>query len=60
MGFPKEKVFINIDRYGNTSAASVAIALDEARKAGRCGPGDPIIMVAFGAGLTWAACTVKL
>lgn len=60
MGFPKEKVFINIDKYGNTSAASVGIALDEARKAGRCGPGDWIIMVAFGAGLTWAAATVKL
>ena len=60
MGFPKEKVFINIDRYGNTSAASVPIALDEARKAGRCGKGDWIIMVAFGAGLTWASATVKL
>ncbi|HEY4330446.1 MAG TPA: beta-ketoacyl-ACP synthase III [Phycisphaerae bacterium] len=60
MGFPKEKVFINIDRYGNTSAASVPIALDEARKAGRCGNGDWIIMVAFGAGLTWAAATIKL
>ncbi len=60
MGFPKDKVFINIDRYGNTSAASVPIALDEARKSGRCGKGDWIIMVAFGAGLTWAAATVKL
>jgi 3-oxoacyl-[acyl-carrier-protein] synthase-3 len=60
MGFPKEKVFINIDRYGNTSAASVPIALDEARKAGRCQKGDWIIMVAFGAGLTWASATVKL
>jgi 3-oxoacyl-[acyl-carrier-protein] synthase-3 len=60
MGFPKEKVFINIDRYGNTSAASVPIALDEARKSGRCGKGDWIIVVAFGAGLTWAAATVKL
>jgi 3-oxoacyl-[acyl-carrier-protein] synthase-3 len=60
MGFPKEKVFINIDRYGNTSAASVPMALDEARKSGRCGKGDWIIMVAFGAGLTWAAATVRL
>ncbi len=60
MGFPKEKVFINIDRYGNTSAASVAIALDEAIRQGKCGKGDWIIMVAFGAGLTWAAATVKL
>src|SRR6185369_9721616 len=60
MGFPKDKVFVNIDRYGNTSAASVPIALDEALKAGRCGPGDWIIMVGFGAGLTWAGVTVKL
>ncbi len=60
IGFPKEKVFINIDRYGNTSAASVGIALDEAIREGRCGKGDWIIMVAFGAGLTWAAATVKL
>lgn len=60
MGFPKEKVFINIDKYGNTSAASVPIALDEACRQGRCGPGDYIIMVAFGAGLTWASATVRL
>ena len=60
MGFPKEKVFINIHKYGNTSAASVPMALDEAVKEGRCGRGDWIIMVAFGAGLTWAAATVKL
>jgi 3-oxoacyl-[acyl-carrier-protein] synthase-3 len=60
MGFPKEKVFINIHKYGNTSAASVPIALDEAVREGKCGSGDWIIMVAFGAGLTWAAATVKL
>ncbi len=60
MGFPKDKVFVNIDRYGNTSAASVPLALDEALRAGACGPGDCIIMVAFGAGLTWASATVKL
>ena len=60
MGFPKDKVFVNIDRYGNTSAASVPLALDEALRAGACDPGDWIIMVAFGAGLTWASATVKL
>jgi len=60
MGFPKDKVFVNIDRYGNTSAASVPLALDEALRAGACGTGDWIIMVAFGAGLTWASATVKL
>jgi len=55
MGWPPEKMFVNIDKYGNTSAASVAIALDEARKAGRIGPGSLVLMVAFGAGLTWAS-----
>jgi 3-oxoacyl-[acyl-carrier-protein] synthase-3 len=60
MGFPKDKVFVNIDRYGNTSAASVPLALDEALRGGACGKGDWIIMVAFGAGLTWASATVKL
>jgi len=60
MGFPREKVFINIHKYGNTSAASVPMALDEAVREGACGKGDWIIMVAFGAGLTWAATTVKL
>ena len=60
IGFPKDKVFINIEKYGNTSAASVPIALDEALRAGRCGPGDWVIMVGFGAGLTWAGVTFKL
>ena len=57
---PLEKVFINIERYGNTSSASVPIALDEARRAGRCEPGDWVIMVAFGAGLTWAAVAMRV
>ncbi len=60
LGFPKEKVFVNIEKYGNTSAASVPIALDEAVRSGKCGKGDWIIMVGFGAGLTWAATTFKL
>ncbi len=59
MGFPKDKVFVNIDRYGNTSSASVPLALDEALRAGAAGPGDWIVMVAFGAGLTWASVTMK-
>jgi len=60
MGFPKEKVFLNIEKYGNTSAASVPLALDEAMREKRCGQGDWIIMVGFGAGLTWAGTTFKL
>ncbi|WHE08222.1 ketoacyl-ACP synthase III [Thermoanaerobacterium thermosaccharolyticum] len=55
----KEKVFINLDRYGNMSAASVAVALDEALKAGKIKNGDIILMVAFGAGLTWGSTVIK-
>ena len=54
-----EQVFINLDRYGNTSAASVAIALDEAVREGRVQRGDKILMVAFGAGLTWGATVLE-
>jgi 3-oxoacyl-[acyl-carrier-protein] synthase-3 len=57
--FPMEKVFLNIDRYGNTSAASIPMALTEARQAGRIGPGSTVVMVAFGAGLTWAGGVVR-
>lgn len=56
---PKEKAFVNIDKYGNTSAASIPIALDEARRAGRIKKGDVVIFVAFGAGLTWANAVVR-
>ena len=59
MGLPMERVFINLDQYGNTSAASVAIALDEAQEQGRLKPGDKTVMVAFGAGLTWASCAIQ-
>ena len=60
MGFPRDRVMVNIDRYGNTSAASIPIALDEAMRTGRCGSGDWIILLAFGAGLTWASATIRL
>ncbi|MEM1056059.1 MAG: beta-ketoacyl-ACP synthase III [Bacteroidota bacterium] len=53
-GLPDEKVVINVDRYGNTSAASIPIALSEALEAGRAKPGDTLAFVGFGAGLTWA------
>lgn len=55
IGWPPEKMFVNIDRFGNTSAASIAIGLDEVRKAGRIGEGSLVLLVAFGAGLTWAS-----
>ena len=55
MGIPLEKVFINVDRYGNTSAASIPIALTEAVRTGRLKDGDLVVTVGFGAGLTWGA-----
>jgi 3-oxoacyl-[acyl-carrier-protein] synthase-3 len=51
---------VNIDRYGNTSAASIPIALDEAWRAGKVQPGDNLVFVAFGAGLTWANAVLKV
>ena len=59
LGLPIEKAYVNIDKYGNTSAASIPIALDEAMRAGRIKPGDAVVMVAFGAGLTWANAVVR-
>lgn len=57
--FPMEKIFINVNKYGNTSAASIPIALDEAIKSGRVTKGSKVLMVAFGAGLTMGSCIVK-
>jgi 3-oxoacyl-[acyl-carrier-protein] synthase-3 len=59
-GIPMDRVFVNVDRYGNMSSASVPVALDEAREQGKAGPGSLVLMVAFGAGLTWAANVVRL
>jgi 3-oxoacyl-[acyl-carrier-protein] synthase-3 len=56
---PEEKVFSNLDRYGNTSSASVPIALDEAVKSGRLKRGDIVVFSAFGAGFTWGASVVR-
>ncbi len=56
---PMEKVFVNIEKYGNTSAASIAIALDEAVRAGRINDGDYILLEAFGGGLTWASSLIR-
>jgi 3-oxoacyl-[acyl-carrier-protein] synthase-3 len=59
-GFPRDKVMVNLDKYGNTSAASVPIALDEATREGRCEPGDTVLLVAFGGGLTWSSAIVTV
>jgi 3-oxoacyl-[acyl-carrier-protein] synthase-3 len=60
MGIPPEQVVVNLDKYGNTSAASVPIALDEGVRNGRCQPGDTILLVAFGGGLTWSSALITL
>ena len=59
LGLPMERFVVNLEEYGNTSAASVPIALCEAIEAGTIRPGDQLVMVGFGAGLTWAAAAVK-
>jgi 3-oxoacyl-[acyl-carrier-protein] synthase-3 len=59
LAVPAEKVMINVDRYGNTSAASIPIALDEAVRGGRVKPDDLLLLEAFGAGLTWGAAVVR-
>ena len=56
---PMEKVFVNVDRYGNTSAASIPIALDEARRMGRIVDGSTVLFAAFGAGFTWGSMVVR-
>ncbi len=56
---PEDRVFVNLHKYGNTSAAACPIALDEAHRSGKFGPGDHIVLVAFGAGLTWAAAAIR-
>ncbi len=55
LGLPTERIVVNVDRFGNTSAASIPLALDEAVRDGRIQPGQVVVMAAFGAGLTWAS-----
>lgn len=59
LDLPMERFFVNVDRYGNTSAASIPIALDEARRAGRIKSGDLTLLVAFGAGLTYGSALIR-
>ncbi len=59
LGAKPEQLFVNLEKYGNTSAASVAIALDEAVKSGRIQQGDLILLMVFGAGLTWGAAVIE-
>ena len=59
LGIGEDRCFVNIERYGNTSAASIPIALDEAVRGGNIKSGDLVLMAAFGAGLTWAGSVVR-
>jgi 3-oxoacyl-[acyl-carrier-protein] synthase III len=59
MNLPIEKFYVNLEKYGNTSAAAVAIALDEAHRTGRFAIGDYILLVVFGGGLTWASSVIQ-
>ena len=56
---PTDRFFLNLERYGNTGAAAVAIALDEAHRAGRIKPGDKVLLIVFGSGLTWASTVIE-
>ena len=59
LGIDADRVFVNLHRYGNTSAASIPIALDEARRAGRIKEGDLVLLAAFGGGLTWGSAALR-
>lgn len=59
LDLPADRVFVNLDRYGNTSAASIPLALDEAARSGRIAAGDIVVTVGFGAGLTWGANVIQ-
>lgn len=59
LGIPEERFFVNVDRYGNTSAASIGIAFDELARSGKLQDGDYLVLVGFGAGLTWSALLLK-
>ena len=59
LGIPEERVYTNVQRYGNTSCATIPVCLSEARAEGRLKAGDLVLLVGFGAGLTWGACLME-
>ena len=59
LGIPKEKVIVNVDRYGNTSSASIPLALADAAASGRMRTGDTVLMTGMGAGLTWGSAVMR-
>jgi 3-oxoacyl-[acyl-carrier-protein] synthase-3 len=58
-GIPEDKVVVTVDRYGNTSAASIPMALADAEQSGRLVPGKVVLLVAFGAGFTWGSAVIR-
>lgn len=60
IGIPMEKVYVNIQEYGNTSAATIPVCLAEAKREGKLKPGDLVVMVAFGAGMTWGSALMRV
>ncbi len=60
LGLPEEKLFINVEKYGNTSSVTMAVALDESIREGKLVSGDYVLIVAFGSGLTWAGVVIKI
>ncbi|HXL02482.1 MAG TPA: beta-ketoacyl-ACP synthase III [Candidatus Atribacteria bacterium] len=59
LGIPEERVFVNVHKYGNTSSASIPLALDEAYREGKINGGDLVLLVGFGAGLTWGSALIR-
>jgi len=59
LGIGRDRVYVNLDRYGNMSAASIPVALSEASARGKLKPGDYVLLVGFGGGLTWGAAVIK-
>ena len=59
LGIPEERVFVNVHKYGNTSSASIPLALDEAYREGKINSGDLVLLVGFGAGLTWGSALIR-
>ena len=60
VGIDMEKVFVNVESYGNMASACLPIAFDQARKAGRANPGDTALLVAFGSGFVWASALLRM
>jgi 3-oxoacyl-[acyl-carrier-protein] synthase-3 len=59
-GIPMDKVYVNVDRYGNTSSATIPVAIDELLESGRVKEGSTVLLAAFGAGFTWASMVIRL